>query len=76
MNITHQRAGYLKSLKLDDKSTGKTGGTPSAGWTRAAHLAGLRSVPYWSGFLPTPARHFDAVVIEAMHNAPENLKFA
>lgn len=73
MNITNQRAEYLKNLKLDDTDT-NTKGTPSGGWTRAAHLAGLQSVPYWSGFLPTPARHFSANIITAMHNAPENLK--
>lgn len=73
MTLTDRRTQYLKNLKLDD-TVDSQGGTPSGGWTRAAHLAGLRSTPYWSGFLPTPARHFSANIVTAMFNAPESLR--
>lgn len=84
-SITDARVQYLRNLKLDDtitrKVTGPRGGisnnaagTPSAGWTRAAHLAGLHSTPYWSGSNPTPARHFAPAIVNAMFTAPESIR--
>lgn len=83
--ITARRVAYLEALKLDDTVTwtvtgprgGKTNnasGTPSAGWTRAAHLAGYNSTAYWSGSNPTPSRHFAPAITDAIAAAPENLK--
>jgi hypothetical protein len=85
-NITAARVKYLRNLKLDDTITwtvtgprgGKSSnsrGTPSAGWTRAAHLAGYESEPYWSGSNPTPARHFGPAIIAAIHAAPADLQY-
>ena len=83
-NLTIKRAQHLKKNVPRDAYDGinwrgERGGknaklipgwslTPSSGWTKAAHIAGFNSAPWWHGSAPTPSRAFPLPIVELMND--------
>jgi hypothetical protein len=84
-NITEKRVEFLSNLDKERfysniETKGPRGGnnarvicgwslTPSSGWTRAAHLAGFQSKPWWHGSATTPSRAFPTDLVTLMDDS-------
>jgi len=83
--LTEKRVDWLNTLDKDALYNGLSykgprGGnnamripgwsvSPTAGWCRAAHLAGFKSLPFWHGSAPTPSRAFPDKIVDMMYDS-------